>query len=122
MDNTGDNIFNESGLWTFGGNTPKNFDEHVSKSVPLYAEGHELINSFSEFCSTKWQCFAYRSSTGVLTNKLAKNLKSRNAHVKGMEIEEEMILEAESRNYEDNLSFINEDINTLILVKIAIIL
>ena len=29
-----------------------------------------------------------------------------------MEIEEEMILEAESRNYEDNLSFINEDINT----------
>ena len=48
MDNTGDNIYSESGLWTFGGNTPKNFDEHVSKSVPLYAEGHELI-TFSEF-------------------------------------------------------------------------
>ena len=113
MDNTGDNIYSDSGLWTFGGNTPKNFDKHVSKSVPLYAEGHELITSFSEFfVPQNGNVLHIGSSTGVLTNKLAKNLKSRNAHVKGMEIEEEMILEAESRNYEDNLSFLNEDINT----------
>ena len=112
MDNTGDNIYSESD-YGLCGNTPKNFDEHVSKSVPLYAEGHELDNSlFQNFLFHKMAMFCIGSSTGVLTNKLAKNLKSRNAHVKGMEIEEEMILEAESRNYEDNLSFLNEDINT----------
>ena len=57
MDNTGDNIYSESGLWTFGGNTPKNFDEHVSKSVPLYAEGHELIILFQNFLFHKMAMF-----------------------------------------------------------------
>lgn len=111
MDNTGDNIYSESGLWTFGGNTPINFDSHVSKSVPLYEEGHELICSLSEFfVPQSGNVLHIGSSTGTLTNKIAKTLKERDANVKGIEIEEQMIIEANSRNYESNLSFLNEDI------------
>ena len=113
MSNTGDNIYSESGLWTFGGDTPSNFDRHVSKSVPLYEEGHNLVTAMSEFfVPQNGNVLHIGSSTGVLTNKLAKTLKERNVLVKGLEIEEEMIKEARSREYEQNLSFINEDITT----------
>lgn len=113
MDNTGDNIYSQSGLWTFGGNTPVNFDSHVSKSVPLYEEGHELICAMSEFfVPQNGNVLHIGSSTGVLTNKIAETLKHRDVNIKAIEIEEEMIKEAESRNYAPNLSFHNEDITT----------
>ena len=113
MDNTGDNIFSESGMWTFGGNTPLNFDEHVSKSVPFYKEGHELVCAMSEFfVPQNGNVLHIGSSTGVLTNQLANNLKGRNAEITGIEIDSKMIKEAQSRNYEKNLTFINEDINS----------
>ena len=113
MSNTGDNIHSKSGLWTFGGKTPSNFDTHVSKSVPLYEEGHELVTAMSEFfVPQNGKVLHIGSSTGVLTNKLAKTLNERNAQVLGLEIEGEMIKEAKSRENEKNLSYINEDITT----------
>lgn len=112
MKNTGDNIFSESGLWSFGGDTPSKFDDHVSKSVPLYEEGHQLICALSEFfVPQNGNVLHIGSSTGVLTDKVANTLKSRNVNIKGLEIELEMIKEAENRKYENEIDFINEDIN-----------
>ena len=113
MKDTGDNIYSNSGLWTFGGDTPTKFDDHVSKSVPLYYEGHDLICSLSEFfVPQNGNVLHLGSSTGVLTNKLAKILKTRNAKVVGLEKEKEMIKEASSRENNTNVSFLNEDINS----------
>ena len=47
---TGDFIeVTTAGSWSFAGNTAQNFDAHVSKSVPLYLESHELIKKLSDF-------------------------------------------------------------------------
>ncbi len=35
----GDGIAAENAAWSFGGDIPKNFEDHVAKSVPFYAEG-----------------------------------------------------------------------------------
>ena len=43
MSDTGDDISANSGLWSFNGDMVKKFDSHVSKSVPLYQEGHQLV-------------------------------------------------------------------------------
>ena len=34
------NIFAKNSNWSFDKNVPKNFDKHISKSVPLYNETH----------------------------------------------------------------------------------
>ena len=45
----GDNIKVNKSVFSFGGKTPKKFDAHVSKSVPLYEMGHDLICKISSF-------------------------------------------------------------------------
>ena len=49
MNKTGDNIESENANWKFSGNVVKEFESHVSKSVPIYNRGHELIIKFSDF-------------------------------------------------------------------------
>ena len=47
---TGDGIEALNSSWSFkGSNLVKKFDKHISSSVPLYKEGHELITSLSDF-------------------------------------------------------------------------
>ena len=53
MSKVGDKIKAVSGAWSFGGSVAKTFDDHVSKSVPLYNEGHEMIVDLSEFFVSK---------------------------------------------------------------------
>ena len=49
MDDVGDSIGSENAQWTFSGDTAKYFDQHVSKSVPLYTQSHHLIAQISDF-------------------------------------------------------------------------
>ena len=51
-ENVGDQIKAERASWTFDGDIASNFDGHVSKSVPGYTEGHEIIESLSDFFLT----------------------------------------------------------------------
>ena len=46
---TGDKIKTKLGAFSFGGTMPKKFDDHVSKSVPLYTMGQELTCKLSSF-------------------------------------------------------------------------
>ena len=47
--NAGDGIAAQNANWTFAGDVANQFDDHVSKSVPLYAEGHEIICGLGDF-------------------------------------------------------------------------
>jgi tRNA (cmo5U34)-methyltransferase len=76
----GHNIEAGNAAWSFGGNTPDSFVSHIRQSVPLYAEGHDLICQLSDFfVSNESVCYEIGVSTGELLKKLAQH----NAHRAG---------------------------------------
>ena len=75
MTSVGDGLSAGRGNWTFGGSVAETFDDHVSKSVPLYFEGHDLICDISDFfIKSDSLCYEIGCSTGTLTFKLAVSL------------------------------------------------
>ena len=71
----GDNIAADNANWSFRGmEVADQFDQHVQKSVPFYAEGHKLICRLSDFFIFN-DSIAYDlgCSTGELTIKLAEH-------------------------------------------------
>ena len=111
----GDNINVEKGGWSFGGSVPKNFDTHVSKSVPLYYEGHNLICDLSDFfIKNNSVVYEIGCSTGTLSLKLAEHHKNKkNLKIIGLDIEIDMINEAMAKKKVDpnlnSLTFENAD-------------
>ncbi|MDH5655042.1 MAG: methyltransferase, partial [Spirochaetia bacterium] len=74
MVNVGDDIKAENASWSFGGNVPKTFDSHVSKSVPFYQEGHQLIVKISDyFLQENSLVYELGTSTGELLKKIAEH-------------------------------------------------
>jgi len=117
MANVGDGLLANSGRWTFGDGVADTFDEHVSKSVPLYREGHELICDMSDFFIKENSiCYEIGCSTGTLTYKIAEHNKGKKgASFIGIDIEHEMILKAISKKNgnateETNIDFLVSDV------------
>ena len=114
MTSVGDGIEAERANWSFSGETTKSFDDHVTKSVPLYQEGHELICDLSDFF-VKRDSIIYEvgCSTGPLSIKLAEHNKLKTgARFVGVDIEKDMITIAEEKAKSDpelNVSFYSED-------------
>ena len=113
-----DDIQAERGNWKFSGKTPKGFDEHVRKSVPLYQEGHDLICDMSDFF-VKDDSVIYElgCSTGTLAIKLAEHNKLKpEARFIGIDIESDMISVAEDKKRANdstlNITFYNDDIQS----------
>ena len=50
---SGDNIISKNSQWKFSGKTAKNFDKHISKSIPLYQWTHEVALKTSDFFLTE---------------------------------------------------------------------
>ncbi|MBV4369064.1 hypothetical protein [Erwinia phyllosphaerae] len=92
--NVGDGIDSLNAAWTFGGSTPQYFDSHVSKSVPKYQDGHDIVLALSDFFINE-QSIVYElgSSTGALTRKLAGH-HNKGAKFIGIDIEEAIIRQA----------------------------
>jgi tRNA (cmo5U34)-methyltransferase len=114
MTNVGDGVTADRGNWKFSGAVVDSFDDHVSKSVPLYREGHDLICDMSDFfIKSDSVCYEIGCSTGTLTMKLADhNLGKPGASFIGIDIESDMIDKANSKAaaYPDlNVTFIAED-------------
>lgn len=111
----GDSIHAERGNWKFSGETTRTFDDHVSKSVPLYREGHDLICDLSDFF-VKSDSVVYEigCSTGTLTLKLAEHNRPKpGARFVGIDIEADMIAVAEDKRSKFpnlNVSFVVDDI------------
>ncbi|OUU22469.1 MAG: hypothetical protein CBB97_14950 [Candidatus Endolissoclinum sp. TMED37] len=97
--NVGDQIKAERASWTFDGDIASNFDSHVSKSVPGYTEGHEIIESLSDFFLTKDGAYVVDigSSTGSLLNKLLFRHKNKKLNFIGIEPSKEMSKVAEKK-------------------------
>lgn len=122
MSKLGDGISAGVGGWKFSGDTVNTFDDHVSKSVPLYLEGHQLICGMSDFfISSNSVCYEIGCSTGTLTLKLAEHHASKeNAEFIGIDIEADMISKANAKTLEHpnlNVSFLAENILEVDLKK-----
>jgi tRNA (cmo5U34)-methyltransferase len=99
MLNVGDGINSGRADWNFGGEVPKNFDDHVSRSVPLYYEGHDLICDLSDFF-VKSDSIVYElgCSTGSLITKIAEHSANKpDAKFIGIDIEPDMIEFAQNK-------------------------
>jgi len=92
MASTGDGISAENANWSFGGDVPDNFDQHVQKSVPMYAYGHDLIIKLSDFFVEKdSNIYDIGCSTGTLLNILAEHHIKKNINIYGCDTEKEMV-------------------------------
>jgi len=119
MSKVGDKINAISGAWSFGGSVAKTFNDHVSKSVPLYNEGHELIVDLSEFFVSKNSVvYELGCSTGTLISKVAqRNCTNKNAVFYGIDCEKSMISQAKilmkKRRQFERICFKREDISKM---------
>jgi tRNA (cmo5U34)-methyltransferase len=112
MSKLGDGLKAGNANWSFSGDVAENFDRHVSRSVPLYHEGHELIANISDyFVHDDSVCYELGCSTGALTTKLAERHKSKaNARFIGIDREEDMIAVAKGTSQDEKVEFICDDI------------
>lgn len=113
-DTVGDGIGAQRGNWKFSGEASANFDEHVSKSVPLYTEGHQLICDLSDFfIKPDSTIYEVGCSTGSLTLKLAQHNKNKpDARFIGVDVEPDMIEVANKKvqaHSDLNIEFLNDD-------------
>jgi tRNA (cmo5U34)-methyltransferase len=106
-ENVGEGIEAKNARWTFGGNVCKQFDEHVSRSVPLYSEGHNHILELSDFFATEGsRIYDLGCSTGTLSSSIAKRHSDKMVQVVAIDSEEQMIREAKAKFGDlDNCSF-----------------
>jgi tRNA (cmo5U34)-methyltransferase len=112
MSKIGDDIEAKSTNWKFNGDMVEHFSTHIAKSVPLYHQGHELIENLSDyFVKDDSICYELGSSTGELLYNIATRHESKKANFVGIEIEEDMVKKANQNHKHPNLSFICEDIN-----------
>lgn len=88
----GDKILAENANWSFGGGISKSFDEHVSKSVPLYDIGHDVVVKLADyFLYDGTVAYELGCSTGQLSKKLAERNQNKRVRIVGIDCEPEMI-------------------------------
>jgi len=116
MKTTGDNISSENADWKFSGKMVNDFESHVSKSVPIYKRGHELILKLSDyFIKDDSTVYDLGCSTGKLLINLSKhNEKKINSRFIGIDVEKDMIKYANTQQKKlkinsNKLKFLNKD-------------
>ncbi len=90
-----ENISAGNARWSFGGSVPEHFEDHISKSVPYYREGHDMIARLSDFFLREGsQVYEIGCSTAALSRRLVDWNEGRTLKVTGLEIEPEMVKRA----------------------------
>ena len=98
MSQVGDNIISQNANWKFDENVVPGFDNHVSRSVPFYYEGHQLISKCSDFfLSDNSICYEIGCSTGSLIKLVSERNKQKNIEYIGIDIEESMTKYAQEK-------------------------
>ena len=112
--NVGDNIAAERASWSFAGGVADTFVDHVSKSVPMYREGHDLVVHLSDFfCHDNSLCYELGTSTGELLGKLAhRTAHTKNVRWVGFDVEPDMVSKAKTHcsEFKENVDVLCEDI------------
>ena len=119
MNEVGDGLNAKNAQWSFGGDTHKTFDAHVSKSVPFYNDGHSIIEEVSDFfLSDGSLVYDIGCSTGTLLEKLAIRNINKKIQFIGCEPEIGMTQTAiEKCKKHKNISIVNESILDLPMEK-----
>ena len=103
----GDDIKNNLSSWDFGGETPNKFDEHISKSVPGYEVGQDIITNYSDFFVNLTPKLIYDigCSTGTLLSKIDSRHHEKDINFIGIDIVPEMIEVAKKKLNPKKLKF-----------------
>jgi tRNA (cmo5U34)-methyltransferase len=104
-----------SGNWTFE-NIEKKFDKHITRSIPLYNEIHNICINCSEFFNTEDAIFLdVGCSTGTLIKKFSNKYPAKNYKIKfiGVDTIASMIRKAKKKNKDKRVIFKNLSINDL---------
>lgn len=112
VNKVGDGLKAKNSNWTFKGSVVKNFDSHISRSIPFYKQGQELITQVSDFFIKEDSiCYELGCSTGTLTNMLAKrHISKKKAKFIGIDIEKDMIKRANKKKGSSNVKFICKNV------------
>lgn len=112
MSGVGDGVSAESASWSFGGDVADHFDSHVSKSVPLYNEGHTLVCELADFFVKDGVTYEIGCSTGTLIRKVAAQCAGKkSARFVGVDIEQGMIDFAQQAGPHDSrVSYVADDV------------
>ena len=106
------------GVWK---NVPKKFTKHISKSVPFYLEGHEIIVFLTDFFLKKKSiCYDLGCSTGTLLQKISKKHNDKKIKLYGIDSIKEMITQAKKNKSIKNsnkIIFQNKNINKLSILR-----
>jgi tRNA (cmo5U34)-methyltransferase len=114
----GDAIQASAASWSFGGGVPHLFDEHVSKSVPLYSQRHDLIVALSEFFLAEASvCYDIGCSTGRLIRRIAERNEAKRIEAIGIDLERGMIDYASANQNGTGVTFIHDDVVNVELKK-----
>jgi len=102
----GDQIDAKRGGWDFDENVVSTFDEHVSKSVPGYSAGHDIVCGLTDyFVSNGSDVYEIGCSTGTLLNKIANTCEGKSeVNFIGIDISEPMITTAKANHGKSSLS------------------
>jgi tRNA (cmo5U34)-methyltransferase len=113
----------KTGAWSFGGSLPKKFENHISKSVPLYLEGHKIICRLSDYFLKEGSiCYDIGCSTGNLLVKLNDHTSKKKIQFYGIEKEKSMYNHSKSKIKNRNINIINKDLTSLKLKKSNLII
>lgn len=111
----GDGIVSERSSWRFDGTVPERFDQHVSRSIPGYHNGHDLVIEVIQNMPAELQgglIYELGCSTGVLTEKIAQVSVNNTSSVIGIDQVEGMLEIARSRcSQYPNTDFYQGDLN-----------
>lgn len=114
-------IIKKRGAWSFGGETPKKFEKHITNSIPNYLEGHKMICKLSDYFLINGSiCYDIGCSTANLLIKLANFTNKSNIKFNGFEIEKKMFSLAREnvrKKKIKNIKILNSDIKKVKLSK-----
>jgi tRNA (cmo5U34)-methyltransferase len=119
----GDGLNAAPARWTFGGDVSRHFDDHVTRSVPRYEEGHRMVLALSEFfLAPGSRCYELGCSTGALTRLLAEHNEDREVLFIGVDREPAMVERATERCADlTNVEILHEDVVTMEFVPADLI-
>jgi tRNA (cmo5U34)-methyltransferase len=123
MSNLGDGISADNASWTFAG-VSDHFDTHVSRSVPFYHEGQDLIVRVADyFLLDDSTCYDLGCSTGTLLKRLAEHNQSKRIRFFGIDVEEGMVRKAADKcRGHANIEVLQYDILELELQKTDLVI
>ena len=115
----GNKITAENANWSFSGKTPKNFDTHINKSIPLYKWTHEIGLEVADFFLTNNSItYDIGCSTGTFVKKLSSRVKNKKVKIIGIDEIPEMIKKAKLNCRKNkNIFFYKANIESLNLKK-----